>query len=357
MHQDAVARIRSHGIFIGNMAPGARNTITDVDGVLVGHVTLSENDTQTGVTVILPHGGPLFSQKSTAAVHVINGYGKSTGLMQISEMGVIESPIVLTNTFGVGAGCDGVIDYMLQEDPEIGLSRGTVNPVVCECNDGYLNDIRTRAVTPEHVVRAIAEAGVDVAEGAVGAGRGMSCYKLKGGIGTASRCFICQGQNATVGALVLTNMGMLDDLMVDLAPVGQTIKCLPGADKAPDQGSIIIVLTTDMPLSSRQLKRMAKRASIGLARTGSYIGNGSGEIVLAFTTAYPVPHSPPVEEEMQVVSRVHESQMDNFFRATAEAVEEAILNSMLMARTVTGRSGNTRESLSRYVKFLRSERR
>lgn len=350
MPKDTPTRARNLGIAIGRMAPGPRNAITDVAGVRVGHETLAEGDTQTGVTAILPHGGALFSRKCTAAVHVINGFGKSVGLMQIAEMGVIESPIVLTNTFGVGAGFDGVVDHMLREDPRIGLSTGTVNPVVCECNDGHLNAIRTRAITPAHVARAIADARADMVEGAVGAGRGMSCYTLKGGIGTASRRFACQGRDATLGALVLTNMGALEDLIVDLEPAGHIIAFLAAAARVPDRGSIIIVLATDMPLSARQLERVARRASVGIARTGSFIGNGSGEIALAFTTADPVPHAAP--EVMQTAPRVHEDLMDEFFRAAAETVEEAILNSMLMAETVTGRDGNTRLSLSRYAHLL-----
>lgn len=345
-------RIRDYGVTIGEMPTGQRNAITDVPGVTVGHCTLSDGPVQTGVTAVIPRPGNLFRHKVMAATHIVNGFGKSAGLLQVEEMGVLETPILLTNTLSVGTAYSALVEHMLAENDDIGATTSTVNPVVCECNDGYLNDIRAMSVRTEHVHEALSSAGPDVAEGAVGAGRGMSCFKLKGGIGTASRR-IDLGKPYHLGALVMSNMGQTRDLTIAGRTIGPEICRRNGGDALPDVGSIIIILATDAPLCDRQLKRLAKRAVVGLARTGSFIGNGSGEIVLAFTTENVVPHYE--QDAVETYQRVHEKHMDILFRAAAESVEEAVLNSMTMAAPVTGRDGLSRRSLSQYADLIQRE--
>ena len=341
-------RLRDYGIEIGCLKPGSLNAITDVEGVLVGHATLSRGDVRTGVTAILPHPGNVFEEKLTAACHVINGFGKSAGFIQVEEMGTLETPIILTNTLSVGTSVDALTEYMLSQNSLIGLSQPTVNPLVCECNDGYLNDIRGRHVKKEHIFEAISSASTEFEQGAAGAGTGMSCYHLKGGIGTASRLLMIGRKEYTVGVLVLTNFGILKDLMIGGIPAGGLIEG-SGAD-AKDQGSAIIVLATDIPLSERQLKRLAKRAPVGLARTGSYMGSGSGELSIAFTAANKVDIDR--KHDFYTISVMDESHMDAVFRAAAEAVEEAVLDSMLCAPAVCGRDGHVRQSLSGYMGML-----
>lgn len=341
-------RIRDYGYTVGTLPAGERNAITDIKGIQVGHATLRTGDTRTGVTVVLPHEGDLFLTKLCAAVHVINGFGKSIGTIQIEELGTLETPIVLTNTLSVGEACSGLFDIMLRQNSDIGRKTGTVNPVVCECNDGYLNDIRARKITPDHVREAIANAGPVFDEGAVGAGTGMSCFELKGGIGTASRLMDYAGNRYTLGALVLTNMGQLNDLTVCGDPIGRRIKAPDVLDPetAPD-GSIIIILATDMPLSVRQLKRIARRSVVGLSRTGSHMDNGSGEVVIAFTTANQVPHTD--DEFIATVRMINDNHMNLPFRAVAECTEEAILNAMVTAETTRGIGGHVRRSLREYL--------
>jgi len=342
-------RLRDYGVTIGILPTGERNSITDVAGVTVGHVTLSDGDIQTGVTAILPHAGNLFRDKVLATSHVINGFGKSIGTVQVEELGVIETPIVLTNTLSVGLAADALIQYMLEQNPEIGVTTGTVNPVVGECNDGFLNDIRGGHVKCEHVLQALSSTAPEFEEGAVGAGRGMSCYGLKGGIGSSSRVVTADGHDYTVGVLVLSNFGRFEDFLLNGQPAGRQIKALmeSSTPQEPDKGSIIIVIATDAPLSERQLKRIAKRAEVGLIRTGSYLGHGSGDVVFAFTTANRVSHF----EQPTVASMLvwDENQMDWLFRAVGEATEEAVLNSMVAADAVTGRAGNARRSLSEFM--------
>jgi D-aminopeptidase len=342
-------RIRDYGVIIGELPAGERNAITDVAGVKVGHCTLNEGPIQTGVTAVIPRQGNLFRNKVLAATHIINGFGKSAGLIQVEEMGVLETPIILTNTLSVGTAYSALAEYMLDENEDIGTTTGTVNPVVCECNDGYLNDIRAMSVRAKHVRSALASATSDFEEGAVGAGRGMSCFKLKGGIGTASRRIEIEG-NFHLGALVMSNMGQTRDLTVAGKNIGREICRRNGNDTLPDVGSVIIILATDAPLCERQLKRLSKRAVVGLARTGSNIGTGSGEIVLAFTTQNGVPHYD--ESAIETYHRVHEKHMDQLFRAAAESVEEAVLNSMTAAVPVTGRDGLSRQSLGQYEDLI-----
>lgn len=332
-------------IRIGQMPPGPRNLISDVPGVTVGHCTLREGDVQTGVTAVLPHGGNLFQDKVLAAAHVINGFGKSMGLLQIEELGAIETPIVLTNTLSAGTAYTALVRYMLARNEDIGAATGTVNPIVCECNDGYINDIRGLHVQERHVMEALARCGADFEEGAVGAGRGMSCHQMKGGIGSASRVAVIGGEAYTVGALLLTNHGGKDDLTVAGDPIGRRIPDV--RPREADKGSCIILLATDAPLSERQLKRICKRAVVGLSRTGSYIGNGSGEIAIAFTTANRIPHYP--QQSVLPLRMLHDDGINALFRAVAEAVEESVLSSMLHAEAVTGFKGRRLLSLTEFL--------
>ncbi len=351
---------------IGALAAGPRNAISDVPGVTVGHHTLARGDVQTGVTVVRPHAGDPYRDKVPAAAVVLNGFGKSVGLVQVEELGVLETPVALTNTFSVPAVAMAQIRQCIAANPESGRSLPTVNPLVFECNDGFLNDIQRMAVGEEHYLQAWTAADADFEQGAVGAGRGMSCFELKGGIGTASRRVA--GSGYTLGALVLANFGKLPQLTIAGHPVGPALAACPsprrreagrgarGADDQPDsgpeQGSIILLLATDAPLDARQLRRLALRAGAGLARTGSVFGHGSGDIALAFSTAYTVPHL--VERPMPAIAMLHDGVLDPLFQAAADACEQAILNALWHARPVTGRDGHGRESLTDRLAAWRS---
>lgn len=322
---------------IGRMTPGPRNLITDVPGVRVGHTTLTDGHVQTGVTAVVPAPGNLFRDKVMAACQVINGFGKSAGLVQVEELGSLETPILLTNTLSVGTVLTALVRHMLEENPDIGDTTGTVNGVVLECNDGLINDIRALSVTEASAAEALASAAEEFAEGAVGAGRGMKCHEIKGGIGSASRKFTLDGTEYTLGALLLTNHALLRDLVVDGDPVGRRLA--PEAPGEPDKGSVITILATDAPFSDRQLKRLCKRVQNGLALTGSLTSNGSGEIALAFTTANRIPHYPATD--VLPFRMVHDDALDEVFRAVAEVVEESVLSSMLHAESMPGRDGVT----------------
>ena len=326
---------------LGRMRRGVKNLITDVPGVKVGQITKSGGGVNTGVTAILPHDGNLFRDKVVAAAQVINGFGKSAGLVQVRELGTIEAPILLTNTFSVGRAVDATVRYMLAGNPDIGVTTGTVNALVMECNDGYLNDIRGMHVTEADVVSAIEAASEDFEEGSVGAGRGMSCYGLKGGIGSSSRTLEIDGRSYTVGALLLTNFGSLEDLTIGGERLGERLAAHSGE---PDRGSVIAVLATDIPLSASQLERAARRVQTGLARTGTICGNGSGEIALMFTTANRVAHYP--ERMINAMGVLHEDAIDGVFRAVVESVEESVVSSLLHAESVSGAAGHHRDSLS-----------
>ncbi|MCH7321668.1 P1 family peptidase [Solibacillus sp. MA9] len=337
-------KIQQLGVKLGNLKTGKKNCITDVTGVKVGHVTLDyplNNDGDvacTGVTAILPHGGNLFREKVTAASYVLNGFGKTTGLVQVDELGVLESPIMLTNTFSVPAVTQGTLQYLLAQNEEIGLSTGTVNIVVGECNDSHLNSIRHCAVKPEHAIEAIENATTDVAlEGAVGAGKGMVCFGYKGGIGSASRIVECEHASYTVGCLVLSNFGTSEEFMKERYQVNTQAQ---DSTIAPTDGSIIIVLATDAPLSDRQLKRVIKRCGIGLGRTGSHFSNGSGDIVIGFTIAHKISHQSEAILETRMQLRDDQPIMNLLFSAAAEATEEAIINSLVQSETTIGRQGN-----------------
>lgn len=340
------AKWKSRGIRVGKLPCGPLDKISDVPGVTVGHCTLADGDVQTGVTALLPHQGDIFHDKVMAASHVINGFGKTTGLVQIDELGTLETPILFTNTLSVGTVETALVKYMLDKNPDICETTGSVNPVVCECNDSGLNDIRGLHVTEENVRAALADCRTDFAEGAVGAGRGMRCHGLKGGIGSASRVVELDGKPYTIGALVLSNHAVFDDLVV----AGTPIQSLLDAHIPPheDKGSIITVLATDIPLSERQLRRLCHRALVGLSRTGSFCGNGSGEIVIAFTTANRVPHYS--EKAILPMGMVHDDAINPLFRAVAECVEESVLSSLLHAETVTGYHGRTVRCLSDLLK-------
>ena len=329
--------LREYGIKLGHLPTGKHNSITDVAGVKVGHMTLDSSNIKTGVTAIIPHEGNVFREKLVAASHVINGFGKSQGLVQIDELGTIETPIILTNTLSVGIAHKAVVQYMLERNDDIGDTTGTVNPIIGECNDGVLNEIRIPSVSEHHIIDALNNAGVEFQQGNVGAGTGMVCYELKGGIGSASRILDLGGTKFTVGILVLTNFGSMEDLMIRGNPVGEKIKeRISRQESGKDKGSIMIILATDIPLSSLQLKRLLKRTQSGIARTGGYTGNGSGEVAIGFTTANKVFH---YEEDAFVEQRViHEDLLDMVFKATVEATEEAILNSLICSSTTIGRN-------------------
>ncbi len=320
---------------------GARNLITDVPGVTVGHVTLDEGDVHTGVTAICPAPGDIFHEKVVAACHVMNGFGKSAGLLQVAELGSIETPIVLASTLSVGITHDAVTRYMLEKHPRIGREEGTVNPVVLECNDGYLSDARALAVQKEHVFAAMENAAPDFSEGAAGAGRGMRCFDLKGGIGSASRRIEIGGRVSTLGALVMTNFGEIGNFTMFGENIGRQIAPMI-EEKRPEQGSVIVVIATDLPLCARQLGRLCRRAEVGIIRTGGYIGNDSGEVALAFSTARRMPHSADAIFAGEIFP---ESQMNRLFRAVGSCVEESILSSMLHAETLVGRDGHTARGL------------
>lgn len=328
---------------VGRMPRGERNSIGDVPGVRVGHCTIDNDRHKTGVTVVLPCEDDIFKRKMVAAQHVLNGFGKTTGLMQIAELGTLETPIALTNTLNVGKVHDAIVEYMCRQAEQNGYAITSINPVICECNDASLNDIRERAVEQEHVFAAIESASSSFAEGDVGAGKGMTCHDLKGGIGTSSRLIEIDGEVFHLGVLVQTNHGSLSDLRIDGQPVGLDIERRIHED-TPDQGSCIMIVATDLPVTSRQLTRIIRRCSVGLARLGSYIGHGSGEVMIGFSTANRIPE----KAGCFALRCIHESQINKAFRAVAEATEEAVLRSMYYANPVTGYSGKIRRSLAEF---------
>ena len=346
MNLHEAKKVRDRGIIIGRFPVGMKNCITDVEGVKVGHVTLDyplagDDYAATGVTAILPHGDNLFMNKVVGASYILNGFGKTTGLVQVDELGLIESPIMLTNTFGVPAVTQGTLQYTLEESPEIGDTTGTINLVVGECNDSRLNSIRKLAVQPSHAIAAIQDASTDIClEGAVGAGKGMICFGYKGGIGSSSRIVTDgeSGKKYSVGCVVLSNFGRKEDFQMDKYKLhnNQDVPTYP----KPADGSIMIVLATDAPLSHRQLRRVAKRCGIGLGRTGSHLSNGSGDVVIAFSTAHKIPHFTTEIVETRQQLRDDHSIMDDLFLSAAEVTEEAVLNSLSQAITTTGRKGN-----------------
>jgi len=353
-------RLRDIGVCIGEMQCGQLNSITDVPGVKVGHVTLiagegklevGKGPIRTGITAIVPHVGNIFAEKVCSAVHVINAFGKSIGLPQVIELGNIETPILLTNTLNVWLVADALIDYMAERNPGV----YSFNPVVGECNDSFLNDILGRHVKNEHVFNALENATeYSVEEGNVGSGTGMSGFGWKGGIGTSSRLLPKELGDFTLGALVLTNTGAARDLRIDGIPVGHYIT--PQELPQVQGGSIMIIIATDAPLSSRQLGRIAKRAAFGLARTGATASHGSGDFVIAFSTGNII--STSGRQSVAPQKFIAEPQLSWFFRAVIESTEEAIINSILRAETIVGRDGNTRYGIpiGRVIEVLKRDK-
>jgi D-aminopeptidase len=335
-------RLRDLGIEPGILAPGPLNAITDVAGVRVGHVSLLEGESvRTGVTAILPHGDNLFQEKVPAGVFPGNAFGKAAGLLQVKELGNIETPIVLTNTLCVGTAVQAVVEWTLNQDGNEAVR--SVNAVVGETNDGYLNDIRSCAIKSEHVFKAINGARPGpVEEGSIGAGTGTHLFGWKGGIGTASRVLPRDLGGYTVGALVQSNFGGI--LMVDGMHVGEALGrfAYQNYAEAPDDGSCMVVIATDAPVSARNLERLARRAVLGLARTGSFMHNGSGDFVIAFSTRNRVPYAEP--QPAATVEHLYNDFVSPLFLATVEAVEEGVLNSLLAATTVSGRDGHRLEA-------------
>ena len=333
-------RLRDYGITIGILEPGKRNSVTDVPGVKVGHFTLSEGENiRTGVTAILPHEGNLFQEKVPAAIYIGNGFGKLAGYSQVEELGNIETPIILTNTLSVPVACDALISYTLSLPNNENVR--SVNPVVGETNDGWLNDIRGRHVKEGHVLAAIRNASSGpVEEGCVGAGTGTVCFRFKGGIGTSSRVLPESAGGFTVGVLVQSNFGGV--LEIAGVPVGKELSSLPFGIKSEnnEDGSCMIVVMTDAPLDSKNLKRLAKRAMLGLAKTGGIASNGSGDYVIAVSTAKECRITHQGKSLFDNSVTVRNDNMSPLFLATIEATEEAILNSLFAAKTTTGHNGH-----------------
>ena len=336
-------RVRDYGIKIGTYNTGKYNAITDVEGVKVGHFTLIKNDNiRTGVTAILPYEGNIFMNKVPAAIYVANGFGKLTGYTQVEELGEIETPVILTNTLSVPSAADALIDYILSLDSNKKYVK-SINPVVGETNDAFLNDIQGRYLTKENVIEAIKNAtSGSIEEGSVGAGTGTVCFGYKGGIGTSSRVLPKGKGGYTVGVLVQTNFG--GNLTIAGIPVGEELKNKKELNSK--KGSCMIIVATDAPLTSRNLKRLAKRAIFGIAKTGGHCANGSGEYVIAFSTAkdFRIPYYSP-NNNLLVSQELRNDKMTPLFEAVNEATEEAILNSLFKSKTVTGKDGHTVEKL------------
>ncbi|MGE0643778.1 MAG: P1 family peptidase [Nitrospira sp.] len=349
-------RLRELGIAIGQYQPGPLNAITDVAGVKVGHRTRisgegplkpGEGPVRTGVTVIVPRDD-VWHQKVPAGAFVLNGTGEMTGLAWVSESGFLEYPIALTNTLNVPRVANGVMSWMIQRYPEIGITDDTLTPVVAECDDSRLNDSQGRHVSEQDVIAALDSAtSGPVQEGAVGAGTGMVSYGFKGGIGTSSRKLSDKEGGYTVGVLVNANHGRRPELAMNGVPVGRLYEPPTQVSKVlssgQSEGSIIIVIATDAPLDSRQLTRIAKRAALGLARTGSTARHGSGDFMLAFSTANVIPHYP--KEPTYPMTHLADTHLNPLISATVEATEEAILNALTMATTVIGRDGHRAEAI------------
>ena len=340
-------RVRDLGVHLGVLTPGKWNAITDVDGVRVGHRTIVEGASiRTGVTAVLPHPGNVFRRKVPAAVWVGNGFGKAAGFLQVKELGNLETPIVLTNTLAIAPAIEALVSWTITRPGNEEVR--SVNAVVGETNDGRLNDIRARRVTARDVTAAIeAAASGPVAEGGVGAGTGTVAFGWKGGIGTSSRVLPERLGGWTVGVLVQSNFDGV--LTIDGVRVGELFgryafrKEIEGVTDLPEGGSCMIVVATDAPLSSRNLERIARRALFGLARTGSFMDNGSGDFAIAFSTKNFEEHEP--KARLRTVEEVNNDSVGPLFLATVEAVEEAVVNSLTKATTVTGYRGRTVEAL------------
>ncbi len=344
-------RAREAGVQFGRLPTGKANSIADVAGVRVGHCTLirgegrlvvGEGPVRTGVTVVLPHEGDLHRRPVKAARFALNGCGGLMGALQMDEFGLLDTPIGLTDTMGIPAVAEGIIRYAMDNNPLAGVETDTIIPVVSECDDSHLNDARGLHVRPEHVFEAIKNATPSIEEGAVGAGTGMICHDFKGGIGTSSRAIETKGGEFVVGVLVLSNHGERNDLLIDGVPVGRLLKT-PDICRE-EQGSIVTIVATDAPLDSRQLGRLAKRVGMGLGLTGSCAHNGSGDIMIAFSTSNI--HDRYSTEHVIVTDRLLvDGEMDPLFRGTVDATAEAVVNSLFKAETTIGRDGNIAPAL------------
>lgn len=342
-------RLADFGRTIGPYPTGASNTLTDVPGVRVGHATLTrDDDLRTGVTAIWPHDGNVMSERVYAGIHCLNGYGEMTARSVIDEWGLLGSPIVLTGTSNVGRALDATVKYLARRYPQQVRDEVPI-PLVAECDDGFLHDHLSFALSDEDVWAALEGANADpVEQGCVGGGTGMICFGFKGGIGSASRVVETASGRYTVGALVMTNFGRRPRLTIAGVPVGQAIPDLLPEDPTPE-GSCIAVVATDAPLHAHTLRRVAQRAGLGLARTGSIAGDGSGEIFLAFSTAQRIPYRAPAEGLLHLrllpEGSYGSADLNSIFAATVDATEEAVINALLAATTTTGRRGRVVHAL------------
>ncbi|MHB1652731.1 MAG: DmpA family aminopeptidase [Desulfitobacteriaceae bacterium] len=338
---------RHLGLWLGNLLPGDNNDLTDVPGVLVGHVSLirgqgklipGKGPVRTGVTAILPHGDNLYQHPCRAGVCVFNGYGKSIGVPYIQETGLLNSPVLLTNTLSVNDVAQGIITYLLGQNSEIGDDARTPNIVVFECDDSYLNDIRGRHVKQWDAILAIRRAtSGPILQGNIGAGVGMSCFQLKGGVGSASRKIQNRdGREYVLGILALANFGRLEDLLINGIPVGNLLRAEKSLNYSSyySGGSLILVGMTNAPLSSGQLEKLARRAVLGQARTGSVSRTGSGDFVLMVSTC-------PLSARLEI----SDWDLDSYFQAITEASTESIWNALFLAKSMIGRDGHDRLAL------------
>jgi D-aminopeptidase len=332
-------RIRDR-ILIDEGTIGTNNLITDVPGVRVGHCTLDEGNIHTGVTVVMPCEN-VYETKPLAAVHVINGFGKSAGLMQVEELGCIESPVALTNTLSIHAALEGLTRYTIASHPDM----KTFNPVAGETNDSQINDIRALAVKDHHVLQAIENASEIFELGNTGAGRGTICFGLKGGIGSASRVMKIAGRTYTLGVLVQSNFGLMKDFCINGEALGKRIDEQLKSEAHDEKGSVMIIIATDLPVDHRQLKRILRRAETGLIRLGSKLGHGSGDVVIGFTTANTMEHA----KGMIVHEILPDHLLDPAFRLAGEATEEAVLDSLIAAEACTDAQGNPVHALREFL--------
>lgn len=338
-------RARDAGVYFGELPTGPKNAITDVPGVLVGHSTIIKGSgalkpghgpVRTGVTAILPHPGNMYERPVKGTFFDFNGCGGLSGSLQVKEFGLIDTPIMLTNTMSIGAVGDALIRHMLKRNPNAGIDGDTIIPVVSECDDSFLNDSRGLHVGEAHVLESLENAGSSVLEGAVGGGTGMSCYDFKGGIGTSSRVVRLNDSEYSLGSIVMTNHGDREELKVDGVQVGRLVG--KPEIRRPEKGSIVMVIGTDAPVDARQLGRIARRAIMGLALTGSCSHNGSGDIVIAFSTANA--HERHKRGEMITDTLLRDIDLDILFRATIDSVAESIINSLFKSETMEGRDGH-----------------
>jgi D-aminopeptidase len=344
-------RAREHGVTIGWRPTGPLNSITDVSGVRVGHTTISQDGTpdgkgavRTGVTAVFPGGDLTWHERVYAGTHILNGYGELIGINQIDEWGLLQTPIVLTSSLAIGKAYDATVKWIARHDPS-GTADEAAMPVVTECDDSFLNDVLEFPLSDDDVFAALDSASAGpVEEGCVGAGTGMQCFDFKGGIGSASRLLDPVQGSYTVGVLAMTNHGNREDLLIDGVRVGERL-----TDEMPDEhteGSCIVVVATDAPLLPHQLRRVAERAGMGLARGGSHASNTSGEQLIAFSTANRVPRDgKPFAPAAVADGSEAGTILSGVFRATVEATEEAVVNALIAAHTTTGRDGNTLHAL------------